>query len=106
MADETPIPTVREVREAGRESAADIVLAMLITELAIKDSDTGSLPDHIQMMVDAMTAEILPALKTPFRDDPALSSAVEDGLLGRIDQILDLSHSMLVRIHQMRLNGQ
>ncbi len=106
MSGKAPVPTAREAREAGRESAADIVLAMLITELAVKDSDTGALPDRIQMMADLMTPDILQALKDPFRDNPAFSSAVEDGLLGRIDRILSLSRSMLARTHQIRRDGQ
>jgi hypothetical protein len=94
-------PTPQQARDAGRDCAVEIVLAILVAELALQSSGTGEFPDRIQATVDTAASSILPAIRKRFRDQK-LVKAVDAGYVGTADEILEVARGILAKWHQSR----
>jgi hypothetical protein len=94
-------PTPDDVFQIGRDTAVDLMLAILIAQAAAKSTETGRGPDLMQNMVDTLSRDIISTLQNRYPDHD-LSDAVEIGFVGRTEDILDTARSILAGIHRIR----
>ena len=90
------VPTEEDAKQAGRQSAVDLMLALLIAEIASKEGNPGSLPDRIEHSLDKMASLFTMGVHHHFQD-AALVRALDDAFGERIDGILDIARSSLAR---------